>query len=91
MLYMDIVTWEPDKRDQVIKRRMELGNKVPEGSKVIGEWVDLHGGRAFRLIESANVTPKMLIEAIHPWSDLCKIEAVPVVQTEEGLKLIQNR
>ena len=48
MLFMVIFTWEPGKTEEVIKRRARAED--PEGLKVIGEWADLQGGRAFRLV-----------------------------------------
>jgi hypothetical protein len=49
MFFMNIFTWEPEKRDEVIKRCAT--KKAHEGIKLIAEWVDLQGGRVFRLIE----------------------------------------
>ena len=49
MLFMAILTWEPGKTDEVIKRRAEWN--YPEGVKRIGEWDDLAGGRSFSLAE----------------------------------------
>ena len=56
MLIMDIITWEPARAEDVIKRRVE--EKIPEGVKLIGEWVDIAGGRAFRVVDVAD--PKLL-------------------------------
>lgn len=39
MLFMDIWTWEPDKRDEIEKRAMEW--KFPEGIIERGYWIDL--------------------------------------------------
>lgn len=47
MLFMDIWTWEPERRNEMEKRWAEW--KYPEGIKVIGEWFDLTGNRFFLL------------------------------------------
>ena len=38
MLYMNILTWAPDKRDAVIERAKKIGFEH-EGMKVIGTWI----------------------------------------------------
>jgi hypothetical protein len=84
MLIMDIITWEPDKAEAVIKRRVE--EKIPDGIKVIGEWVDVGGGRAFRLVEITD--SKLLFAMTSVWGGLGKKELVPVMDSEEMLKLL---
>ena len=81
MLFLTIYTWEPEKRDVITKRRAEKGNMVPKGVKIIGEWTDLGGGRGFMLFETAE--PK--IEWTLAWSDLMKMDVIPVVDTEKDV------
>jgi hypothetical protein len=88
MLFMSIYTFEPAKRNEIIKRRMERGTALREGVKVIGEWADLGGGRGFLLIEAED--PKVLMAGTLAWSDLMEIESVPVIQTEEVMKLAKT-
>ena len=89
MLFMSIFTYEPEKRDEVIKRRAEKGAMIPEGMKVIGEWSDTSGGRVFRLVEMDD--PKIGLAASLAWSDLGKIEIVPVMATEESILVATKR
>jgi hypothetical protein len=84
MLFMDIYTWEPGQRNELVKRRMEKGMGLPEGVKVLGEWTDLGGGRGFLLVESND--PKAAIAGTMAWSDLMKIEAVPVIVKADLMK-----
>jgi hypothetical protein len=91
MLWMHIITWDPDKRDEVIKRaQAEAALKVPEGAKLIGFWNDLHGCRAFMLtdVAPAMVDAKFILEAGWPWHDLVKVECFPVMEFEEIMKLV---
>ena len=90
MLYMHIITWEPAQRDAVEKRAQTMGLKVAEGVKLIGFWNDLHGHRAFMLVDvdPAAVDAKHILEANRPWSDLCKTEMVPVMEFEEVMKFL---
>jgi hypothetical protein len=74
----------PDKRNDVLKRRMEGAMSPPE-IKILKEWVDIQSGRSFRLIE--NDDPKAAMRATMAWADLGKLEIVPVMETEEVLKL----
>ena len=85
MLFMVIFTWEPDKRNEVLKRRMEQGALSPPEIKILGEWVDMQGGRTFRLIQ--NDDPKAGMKATMAWADLGKLEIVPLMETEEVMKL----
>ena len=84
MLIMDIITWEPARSEEVIKRR--TAEKIPQGVKVIGEWVDIGGCRAYRLVEVAD--PKLLFAMTSYWIGLGKKELVPVMGTEEMMKLM---
>jgi len=89
MLYMTIITWEPAQRDAVIKRVQTMGVKVPKGVKVLGMWADLSGHRVFQLTDWPPVAdPKIILEDNLAWTDLVKIESVPVMQVEEMMKLL---
>jgi hypothetical protein len=90
MLYMHIITWEPAQRDAVVKRAQTMGLKMAEGEKLIGFWNDLHGHRAFMLVDMppAAVDEKHILESSWPWSDLCKTETVAVMAFEEVMKLL---
>ena len=83
MLFMDIWTWEPEKRDEVAKRAAEW--KCPEGMTELGSWIDLTGNRAFYLYDVED--PKVLLAANDYWTDIAKCDSVPVMESEEALKL----
>ena len=89
MLFMSIYTYEPEKREAVIKRRAEKGAMAPPGMKIFGEWSDITGGRVFRLVEVDD--PRVMLGASAAWADLGKIESVPVMQTEEVMKLVSGK
>jgi hypothetical protein len=89
MLYMTVYTFGLEKRDEVTRRRAENGPMVPRGMKVLGEWTSIEGGRVFRLVEAGD--PGALFAATYAWSDLGKVEHVPVMETEEALRLITGR
>jgi len=84
MLIMDILTWETARSAEVIKRRTE--EKIPQGVKVIGEWVDIGGCRAYRLVEVADA--KLLFAMTSFWIGFGNKELVPVMEGEEMMKLI---
>jgi hypothetical protein len=87
MLLMDILTWEPARAEEIMKRRAE--EKIPQGIKIIGEWIDLGGNRAFRLLEVPD--PKLLFAMTSFWIGFGKKELVPVMTTEEAMKLMSGR
>ncbi len=84
MLFMTIFTYQPERRNEVIKRRLEKGALVPQGMQVIGEWSDIGGGRVFRLVSVDD--PVAAVTAAGAWSDLGKYEIVPVMESEESLR-----
>ena len=86
MQFMATITWEPGKRDEMIKRAQTLGVEPPKGVKVLGEWIDVQGGRAFRLIEADD--PKSIFLSNLGWTNICKIEAVPVLPVTEAIGAI---
>ncbi len=88
MLYMNILTWEPGMRDEVVKRAQTKGTGH-EGIKVLATWTDVQGGRAFQLSEEP-ADPKLSIKANFEWNDIMKIESVPVMESEEFFKLLAS-
>ena len=86
MLYMSILTWDPEKRDEVIKRVQTKG-LAHEGIKVLGTWADVQGGRCFQLSEEP-ADPKFGIKANFAWNDLLRIEGAPVMEAEQFIKLL---
>lgn len=84
MLFMTIFTYEPERRNEVLKRRLEKGSLVPQGMRVVGEWSDIGGGRVFRLVQVES--PAAAVSAAGAWSDLGKYEIVPVMDSEEALR-----
>ena len=86
MQFMVIFTYEPDKRNEVVQRRVETSGALPEGMKLLDEWSVIGGGKVFRVIEADD--PKIALMASFGWSDLGNIEIIPVINTEEAMKLI---
>ncbi|MGC9975524.1 MAG: DUF3303 family protein [Syntrophales bacterium] len=88
MLFMSIYTYEPGKRNEIIKRRAEKGALTAAGVKVIGEWIALGGHRGFMLLETQD--PKAVMATTLAWSDLLKFEGVPVIEAEEVMKMAKS-
>ena len=86
MLIMDTITWESGEAETMSKRRAE--EKIPEGVKVIGEWISIGGCRAYRLVEVAD--PKLLLAMTSYWFGFGKKELIPVIEAEEMMKLMQG-
>ena len=87
MLYMIILTWAPEKRDEVIKRTQTIGFEH-EGEKVISTWVDMTGGRAFQLVDTPpGLDPKIMVKNNLAWNDILNIESVAVMDAAEMIKL----
>jgi hypothetical protein len=89
MLFMGIGSYDTDKRDEIIKRRLEKGRMTPKGMKVLGEWSTFGGGQMFILTEVSD--PQVAFESILPWSDLMTFEIIPVIETEQVMKSMQPK
>jgi len=90
MLYMIILTWAPEKRDEVVKRAQKMGLEH-EGEKVLGSWTDIHGGRAFQLVETPpDLDPRIMVKNNFAWNDILKIDSVPVMDAAEMIKLASS-
>ena len=87
MLFLSIYSYAPEKRGEVIQRRLEKGARDPPGSKLLGEWSYAGGGKVFRLSETDDV--RNILGLASAWADLGQIEIYPVLETEEALKLLR--
>lgn len=80
MRFMLLGTWDPGQRDGLYRERLKEGRMVPGKSKVIGEWLDVAGGRHWALLETYDA------QACFHWanscSKLCTYELVPVVEDD---------
>jgi hypothetical protein len=56
----------------------KTGPALKDGMKKIDEWFDIGGGRGFLLLEADD--PKAAIQSTLVWSDLMKMEIVPLVE-----------
>lgn len=86
MLFMTIFSYEPENRDEVIKRAVSDGLQTPDDVKELGVWSALSGGKVFRLLEADD--EKLLYQGTYLWSDLGKIEVVPVMETHQLLEML---
>ena len=87
MLFLNIWSYEPAQRDKAIQRRAEKGVGLGAGAKVLHEWSDLAGGRGFLVVEADDGTP--ILEGIVAWSDILKMDVVPIVDTSQVMKLVK--
>jgi len=87
MLFMAIFTYDPEKREAVIKRRAEKG-PITTG-KIIGEWGAIAGGRIFRVVEQDD--PKAGLAACMAWSDLGQLELIPIMTSEDIVKAAASK
>jgi len=85
MLFMNVYTYEPAQREEIVKMRTE-GFSTPEGIKLIGQWSYVSGGRVFTLFEADD--PLVMLQWSSPWNNFGKLETFPVIDTEELIKAI---
>ena len=86
MLFMCLLTWEPEKRDLVRKAFAEPGSQT---GKTIGVWSDIGGCRSFRLLEGDD--PKAMVAASNLYNDIATVEIIPVIETQELMKVVASK
>lgn len=93
MLYMNIITWPPEKRDVYVKALSEaLAAESPEGFEIIGLWMDLHSNRAFELLDiTVPCDAKTEFEVYYSRGNLRNIEQTAVMEFGEFTKLIAEK
>ncbi len=87
MLFMGVCGWEPGDRDKV--RKALAGEKQVTGVKTISTWSDIGGCRSFRLFEADDT--KAMVAALNPWTDIASIEIIPVIESQEVLKVAASQ
>ena len=89
MLFMDVITYDPSKRDEVIKRVVEKGTSwVPEGMTLHGWWTVPGGGLGFMLAECDDIN--VMEMASLPCSDIVNIEIHPVTEVLKIMDLLKD-
>ena len=83
MLFVIVYSWDKDKRDEIIKRRLEKGRLYPSGVKVLGEWTAVGRNKGFLVVEADD--PKLLSQANIAWNDILDSDIHLVLDTEEDL------
>ena len=81
MIFINHYRIKEGKRDEVIKRRLEIGRKEPKGTKIIGEWSAMSGNQGFLIFE----TDKPDFSWTLIWSDLLDMEVIPVFDTDKDV------
>jgi hypothetical protein len=90
MLYMTILTWDPEKRDEVIERVKKIGLEH-EGMKVIGTWADVTTGRCFQLSDiPRDIDPILNLKSNFTWNDIMRIESIPVMDAMELIQALES-
>ena len=84
---MELSTWDEVRFDLEkditgIEIHMQI---VSEGIEAIGEWVEVNGGRSFRVIDIPDA--KLALAGALPWTDIGKLEMIPVMDSEEAVNL----
>jgi hypothetical protein len=89
MLFMAVFTYQPEHRDEVIRRRAEKGPLVPNGVTVLGEWSYIGSGRVLRLIEVEDSAAAVGAEMA--WTDIGDLEVLPVVEVDKIMPRITDK
>ena len=89
MKFMVTFSFQPDadQRSEAIARFKKLGAEPPPGAKFVGRLTraDLSGG--FVLLETKDAQP--LADFAYQWSDLMKLEIVPVLEDESLARVFE--
>ena len=90
MKYLCYFSFTPDPQNEkeAIRRFRETGGQPPTGATLLGRWIraDFMGGVV--LLESQD--PKALTQFALMWSDLMKLEIVPVIEDQELIEVLER-
>jgi hypothetical protein len=85
MLLLDITTYEPGTGRELMKLWEQVESMdFPKGLKIINQWFDAGGGRAFTLYEAETIEDYMAYN--FPFTDMCKVEVFPVIEAKDFQK-----
>jgi hypothetical protein len=84
MLSMVIFRFNPERKEEVLRRRLEE-EPIFEVNNV-GEWCSIEAGQVFRLVEGMNL--QSALEAFRTWGHLGNIEIVPVERVDEVIRYL---
>jgi hypothetical protein len=87
MLFMTIVSWEPEKKEEMRKRLAEKGTVT--GGKILGQWSAVAGGKSFRVVDLDD--PKAGAAVCNIWNDIAKLEVIPILESQEMMKLASKK
>ncbi len=85
MLLLDITTFEPEKGMELMKIWEQVESMdFPKGLKIINQWFDAGGGRAFTLYNVETIEDYMAYN--FPFTGTCKVEVFPVIEARDFQK-----
>ena len=84
-LYMIRSHFKPEDRDAVIKRYAANPNAT-EGITQHGDWIPVVGDGGYHLMEADD--PKLIMDELLKYTDLCSYTVEPVVPADEFLGLV---
>ena len=90
MKFMLTFTLEPDKakRNEAISRFMKTGGQPPKGVKLLGRWTRADFSQGYDLLETED--PTALTEMALQWSDLMRLEIVPVLEDKDLSEVLKR-
>ncbi len=88
MLFMTMYIFERGQENEIAKKQMQRRSEVKGGFKVIGDWISPDGHKGFILFEAED--EKAIKATTSAWSDIMRVETVPVISSEEAVKLAKT-
>ncbi len=89
MLFMVIEHFNDRDPAPVYKRFAEQGRMMPDGLRYINSWIEVGMNRCFQVMETDE--PMLLQEWIKDWGDVVDFDVVPVVTSDEMVKLFASK
>jgi len=88
MYFLSMYAFTPENKNAVVARFKETGAAPPAGIKMLARWHDVGGLRGYTICEADD--PVALSIWSNRWTDLMKIEVLPVVNDEQLVKVLSS-
>jgi hypothetical protein len=86
MLYMVVERFKNRDPAPIYSRLRDRGRMMPDGLRYVSSWIETNWDRCFQVMECDD--PRLFDQWTAQWADLTDFEIVPVVTSQEAVKIV---